>query len=748
MKFYRWLISWRGLTLLSLLVLLVFAKDCHAQNSRFDGVVFTRNGNPAPGAQVAVCSQVAITAASETLSTATITTTLNPPQGSTVLITGVTPTQYNGSFTVLTTSGTNFTYSNPVQGLGAGTIFGTTLITGPSVCSPLAALCASSPDAVCTSPNPVTADGLGNYSFYIVPGRYTQQFFGSGLTARIQPDQILACDPSNCTLSGNATFGNVTVGGTLGVKGAATTKILQGIPHCKDFATPGVTSFDAMMTACIAALPATGSGTVNAMDVADTTNLTMTATWTMSRSNTTILFGCYTVTQSTFSMNVPSPTNNIAFIGCGPIGADPSSTQRGTYFIYTGTGSAHTLGDTLGTSYNHEWKNISVDLVNAGSAAIGVDSSRVYHTILQSVRVVGKTGVSTQILIRNNGTASAPGSQNFMLINPYLSNGFIGYQCIGGNSPPTCNMNQWIGGEYSGPGSGIAGSIGADIENGNNNGFFGPTISNVETAVKVASTSGLAAYGNYHAESVVNCASFSATANNNRLESDCNAAVIDSGGFAQQNTLHDSSILTGYDSFYGALKVLGTTNPSLFNAGINIKSGTNTGFPAGTSGGNGGFIAAGFNSPSAIRIYCGDGTGFQCEFAKRTGSADTVLGFISDAGNMSMTKYTSTVATGTAPLVITSTTPVANLTTVPTTYNAAGTQQTAAHLVVDTCTLGTSCGITLSGSAAFTSATTYSCSCHDQTTPTNACNINQTGGGAITITGTGTDVIRYHCAGN
>jgi hypothetical protein len=222
MKFYRWLISWRGLTLLSLLVLLVFAKDCHAQNSRFDGVVFTRNGNPAPGAQVAVCSQVAITAASETLSTATITTTLNPPQGSTVLITGVTPTQYNGSFTVLTTSGTNFTYSNPVQGLGAGTIFGTTLITGPSVCSPLAALCASSPDAVCTSPNPVTADGLGNYSFYIVPGRYTQQFFGSGLTARIQPDQILACDPSNCTLSGNATFGNVTVGGTLGVTGAST----------------------------------------------------------------------------------------------------------------------------------------------------------------------------------------------------------------------------------------------------------------------------------------------------------------------------------------------------------------------------------------------------------------------------------------------------------------------------------------------------------------------------------------------
>jgi hypothetical protein len=82
-------------------------------------------------------------------------------------------------------------------------------------------------------------------------------------------------------------------------------------------------------------------------------------------------------------------------------------------------------------------------------------------------------------------------------------------------------------------------------------------------------------------------------------------------------------------------------------------------------------------------------------------------------------------------------------------YTSNGTEMLGSpHMVQDTCTLGTNCGVTFSGSAAFTSATTYSCACHDQTTPLNACGVNQTGGAGITITGTGTDVIRYLCAGN
>jgi hypothetical protein len=79
----------------------------------------------------------AITAASTNSGTgiSTITTTLNPPQGACVFITGVTSSTgtYNSGaansnppcWMVLTTSGTNFTFQNTVATTSAGTAFGT-----------------------------------------------------------------------------------------------------------------------------------------------------------------------------------------------------------------------------------------------------------------------------------------------------------------------------------------------------------------------------------------------------------------------------------------------------------------------------------------------------------------------------------------------------------------------------------------------------------------------------------------------
>jgi hypothetical protein len=69
-----------------------------------------------------------ITASSESGNTATITSTLNPPVGSTVTIAGVTPAGYNGSYVVQTTSASTFTVYLPVTGLGAGSVFGTAQI--------------------------------------------------------------------------------------------------------------------------------------------------------------------------------------------------------------------------------------------------------------------------------------------------------------------------------------------------------------------------------------------------------------------------------------------------------------------------------------------------------------------------------------------------------------------------------------------------------------------------------------------
>lgn len=110
--------------------------------------------------------------------------------------------------------------------------------------------------------------------------------------------------------------------------------------------------------------------------------------------------------------------------------------------------------------------------------------------------------------------------------------------------------------------------------------------------------------------------------------------------------------------------------------------------------------------------------------------------------------------TGTSPFVIGSTTPVSNLTAVPTTYNAAGTQQINTHVVEDTGTLvsGTpsTATITLAGSAVFTSNTSYKCTVTNSTTPANGLGIAYTDGSHFVVTGpnTVTDSFSFHCVGN
>jgi hypothetical protein len=85
-------------------------------------------------------------------------------------------------------------------------------VTSTSPCSPLAPICSSPSDAVCSQPNPVLADGLGNYFFYLLPGTYTRQFYGSGLTARVQPDQTFGI--SNGIISNSCVVNSSYVAGS------------------------------------------------------------------------------------------------------------------------------------------------------------------------------------------------------------------------------------------------------------------------------------------------------------------------------------------------------------------------------------------------------------------------------------------------------------------------------------------------------------------------------------------------------
>jgi hypothetical protein len=81
------------------------------------------------------------------------------------------------------------------------------------------------------------------------------------------------------------------------------------------------------------------------------------------------------------------------------------------------------------------------------------------------------------------------------------------------------------------------------------------------------------------------------------------------------------------------------------------------------------------------------------------------------------------------------------------TYNHSAVQKTSPHTVVDTCTLGTSCAVTLTGAAVYTSSASYVCNAVDATAIA-AVRFVPSSGSAFTFTGTGTDVLDYVCQGN
>src|ERR1700686_1647402 len=147
-----------------LLLLPALTLPAVAQNIRVDGRVSYPSGAQFSGVLVSVCAQTAITAASESGNTVTITSSLAPKVGDVIVVSGVVPNAYNGTFNVTNTSSTRFSYINNQPGLSAGTVFGS-VVELP--CTNPIPLCSSSGDIICTSPNPVVASIAGNYSFYV-----------------------------------------------------------------------------------------------------------------------------------------------------------------------------------------------------------------------------------------------------------------------------------------------------------------------------------------------------------------------------------------------------------------------------------------------------------------------------------------------------------------------------------------------------------------------------------------------------
>lgn len=119
-------------------------------------------------------------------------------------------------------------------------------------------------------------------------------------------------------------------------------------------------------------------------------------------------------------------------------------------------------------------------------------------------------------------------------------------------------------------------------------------------------------------------------------------------------------------------------------------------------------------------------------------------------------QITSTLATGTAPLAIASTTSVANLTVsnhpkvqgCGTTTACSHSALTGGQIVFGQVALSAGLATVTGISPAFTMSTTFQCTASDRTTAGNAANAVPASTNSITVRGTSTDVISYICVGN
>lgn len=110
-------------------------------------------------------------------------------------------------------------------------------------------------------------------------------------------------------------------------------------------------------------------------------------------------------------------------------------------------------------------------------------------------------------------------------------------------------------------------------------------------------------------------------------------------------------------------------------------------------------------------------------------------------------QLTTTASTGTAALVVSSTTPIPNLNSSPVMYTTSGTQWANAHVVFFSKALSSGAAtITFSGPAVFTNNNSYACIGNDANN-VDAVKITNASGTQFNITGTASDFVQGTCIG-
>ncbi|MEB2554049.1 hypothetical protein [Burkholderia cenocepacia] len=178
---------------------------------------------------------------------------------------------------------------------------------------------------------------------------------------------------------------------------------------------------------------------------------------------------------------------------------------------------------------------------------------------------------------------------------------------------------------------------------------------------------------------------------------------------------------------------------------------TNSGFIAKAPSGNGSVtVDTSVASQQSVSLFNDNGTnkyqvgkGTSNDFFAYDTAASRFIWDMPTGGTLAITPATTFAAgvavTGAISATTTGAMPL---------YGTTGTGINAPHMVQGTATLSSGAAtVTLSGSAVFTSSSSYACTAND-TTAAAPVKVSQTSGTSITFAGTGTDVVQFMCAGN
>ena len=180
---------------------------------------------------------------------------------------------------------------------------------------------------------------------------------------------------------------------------------------------PGATA-DIQINSAISLATALGQNFVDATGIIGTQ--TLAANISITQGPLSIRFGNASFSGA-YGITVSPGAHNVKIESIFPYGLGETAAPMGTVFVYTGTGTAVTVGSSASNTIGFTMDDIAIDMSGAGSSAIGIQLNRTQKYKLDSPRIGGLITSNSQKLIDLEGYTYYTG--NGEINSPYLSNG-------------------------------------------------------------------------------------------------------------------------------------------------------------------------------------------------------------------------------------------------------------------------------------------------------------------------------------